>query len=100
MARRASRIDGNQKQLDELALRVGAAIIHASEAPRLGCDRIYVRGQAYICEVKDGSLPPSERRLTEGELKCKAKVEAAGGRYWVIESDDDLLAMFGLKGTT
>lgn len=39
----------------------------------------------------------AHRQLTDGEKKCKAKVEAAGGRYWIIESEDDMLAMFGLK---
>lgn len=93
---RGRRIDGNQRQLDDLARKLGAAVLHASSAPELGFDRVYIRDTAYIVEVKDGSLPPSERRLTEGEMKCKAKVESAGGKYWVIESDDDLLRMFGL----
>jgi len=94
---RGKRIDGNQQQLDTLARHLGAAIIHASSAPELGFDRIYVRGQAFICEIKDGSLAPSDRRLTDNELKTKAKIEEAGGQYHVIESDDDLLKLFGLK---
>lgn len=95
---RGRRIDGNQKRLDELARNVGAVVLHVSAAPELGFDRLLIRsGQMYIVEVKDGTKPPSARQLTEGEQKAKAKVESAGGKYWVIESDDDLLRMFGLR---
>lgn len=97
MSRYAKRIDGNQRQLDDLARQCGAAVIHASEAPGLGFDRIYVRDHVYIVEVKDPAQPPNKRQLTDGEKKCKTAVEAAGGKYWVIESDNDLLKMFGLK---
>lgn len=91
------RIAHRRPQLQSYAGAKGAAVICASAAPDLGFDRLMVRGgQLYIVEVKDGSKPPSKRQLTDGEQKCKRKVEAAGGRYWIIESDADLLAMFGL----
>lgn len=94
---RGKRTDGNQHALDALARKLGAMIIHASNAPELGFDRVYVRGEAFIVEVKDGRLPPSKRQLTDNELKVKAQIEYAGGRYHVIESEDDLLKLFGLK---
>lgn len=97
MTRYAKRLDGNQRQLDDLARKLGAAVLHASAAPDIGFDRVLVRGGiVYIVEVKDGSLSPSHRQLTEGEQKAKKKIEDAGGTYWIIQSEDDLFRMFGL----
>jgi hypothetical protein len=96
---RAARVDGNQSRIDEAARSLGAVVIAASKAPELGFDRIYVfRGQAHIVEVKDPSKPPSKRKLTDNERAVKAAVEAVGGQYHVVETDDDLLRVFGLKG--
>lgn len=95
---RGRRIDGNQRTIDALARRVGAVVICASAAPEIGFDRLYIRGeQTYIVEVKDPSKPPSKRQLTEGEQKTRQMIEDAGGKYWIIETDDDLLRMFGLR---
>jgi len=95
--RRAARIDGNQKRMDELARACGAHIVFASAAPSLGFDRIYVLRQPFICEIKDPAQPPSRRRLTDNEQKAKADIEAAGGQYHILETDDDMLRLFGMK---
>lgn len=95
--RRASRIDGNQRTMDALARRLGAEVIPVTSAPDVGFDRLYVRDKVYIAEIKDPAQPPNKRRLTEGEAKRKAAVEAAGGVYHILETDDDMLRMFGLK---
>ena len=46
-----------------------------------------------MVEIKDGSLPPSARKLTSGELAFKEKVEAVGCVYYVIHSVDEALEM-------
>jgi hypothetical protein len=97
VSRRASKVDGNQGDIDEAARGVGAVILRASMAPDLGFDRLYVyRGHAHIVEVKNPKLPPSARRLTENERRVKAAVEAVGGVYNIVESDEDLMRVFGL----
>lgn len=42
-------------------------------------------------EIKDGTKPPSARRLTEGELKCKESFESVGVTYHVIDSVDEAI---------
>lgn len=85
--------------MDETARGVGAVILRASLAPDLGFDRVYVfQGVAHIVEVKDPAQPPSKRKLTENECAVKAAIERVGGRYNVVETDDDLLKVFGLRG--
>jgi len=91
------KIDGNHRRVVELAQRLGAHVVSMTAHPGAGFDLLLVRDVTYIVEVKDGSLPPSHRQLTDGEAKRKRLVEEAGGQYWVIESDDDLLRLFGLK---
>ena len=96
---RAARVDANQRDIDDAARAVGAVIVRASMAPDLGFDRIYgYKGQPHICEIKDPAKPPSARKLTENEQKVKAALEAVGVAYHVIETDDDLYRVFGLKG--
>jgi hypothetical protein len=46
-----------------------------------------------MVEIKDGKLPPSARKLTEGEQEFKAKIESVGCKYWVIESVEDAISM-------
>lgn len=97
MSRYSKRIDANQPQLDALARRLGAHVIPCTSAPELGFDRLWVRGgQVYIVEIKDPSQDASHRQLTEGEARRKAQVEEAGGQYHIIQTDQDVLKLFGL----
>ena len=42
-------------------------------------------------EIKDGTLPPSKKRLTEGEDKfCKSW---KGGKYYIVESIEQAIAI-------
>jgi hypothetical protein len=93
---RPRRVDGNQRALDELARKLGAAVVPMTGATEIGFDRLYIRDHIYICEIKDGSLPPSKRELTDGEKRRRAQILEAGGTYHVIESEMDLMRLFGL----
>lgn len=60
--------------------------------PPTGCDGIVIwRGRTAFVEVKDGSKPPSARKLTDNEQSLRATVELAGGDYLVWLSVDDAL---------
>jgi hypothetical protein len=48
-----------------------------------------------LCEVKDPYKKPSERKLTKGEAKCKAKYP---GRYVVVYSHWDILREIEYRG--
>lgn len=84
--RRAARTDGNHQDVVQ-ALR-GAGILVKSTAavgdgfPDLLCA---FRGVLVLLEVKDGSLPPSERKLTAKETEFVA----AWPRTYVVTSPEE-----------
>jgi hypothetical protein len=94
---RNKRVDANHAHLVDLARRCGAHVISMTPNPAAGFDLLIVRGDTFIVEVKDPAQSDSHRQLTEGEQKRKQLVEEAGGHYHVIQTDDDLLILFGLK---
>jgi hypothetical protein len=50
-------------------------------------------GKLIAIEIKDGTLNQSARKLTEGELKCKAALESVGVKYNVVNSIAEALAL-------
>jgi hypothetical protein len=61
--------------------------------PDMGFDGIAVFYGTAIVEIKDGALPPSERKLTANEQTQRAKIEARGVTYHLWQCDDDVLRM-------
>ena len=68
--RRAAKVDANQDQIVE-ALRTAGATVQTLAAIGKGVPDLLVghRGKTILIEVKDGRKPPSERRLTEDQVK-------------------------------
>jgi hypothetical protein len=66
--RRAARVDRNQAEIVE-ALRKGGCTVFPTHQVGKGFPDIFVwsKGQPYLLEIKDGSKPPSARKLTEDE---------------------------------
>ena len=66
--RRRPRVDANHKQIKTALEQIGASVIDLA-AMGGGCFDLLVgfRGVNYWLEVKDGSKPPSRRRLTEDQ---------------------------------
>ncbi len=66
--RRAGRIDANQNEIVQALRAVGASVAITSMIGD-GFPDIVVgfRGINYLMEIKDGSKPPSKRRLTSDE---------------------------------
>ena len=74
---------------DEIARALGAVaiVIDTHAAPVVGADLLVLsRGTVYFVEVKDGTLPPSRRRLTAIEEARRQDCARAGTRY-VIARD-------------
>lgn len=63
--RRAAKVDDNQSEIVAALRGIGASVetLHRVGG---GCPDLLVgwRGQNFLIEVKDGSKPPSERKLT------------------------------------
>lgn len=56
------------------------------------------QGQLHIVEIKDGSLPPSERRLTDNEQMQRAAFEWRNVPYVIWTCEQNVLDM--LQGVT
>jgi Holliday junction resolvase len=68
--RRAAKVDDNQEEIVK-ALRAVGATVQTLAAVGKGVPDLLVgyQGQTILVEVKDGKKSPSERRLTEDQLK-------------------------------
>jgi hypothetical protein len=91
------RVDANQKEIVTELRKVGAEWIPMNGDPEIGFDGLIAyRNRLLVAEIKDGSKPPSERKLTAGEEKRKAQLERRGVPYNVILSIDDALRLIGV----
>ena len=93
--RRAAKVDANQSAITK-ALRSAGAFVQPLHTIGGGCPDLLVayRGDWYLLEVKDGSKPPSQRRLTEDEEDWHAKA-ARHAPVFIAECADDALHAIG-----
>ena len=84
-----NRTDANQADIVKKIRALGGEWVDCTDAPKAGFDGVTLwRGRSLITEIKDGSKPPSERRLTKNEEKTKAKCELRGVPYLILLSVD------------
>jgi len=80
----------NQPEIVDYLRALGYYVLHTHQLKN-ACDLIVSRdGQTVAIEIKDGSLPPSQRKLTEGEDKFRKEWK---GHYRIIESKKDVMDM-------
>ena len=92
--RRAAKIDSNQNEIVEALRRCGASVLITSQLKNCFDILVGYNGINYIVEIKDGNKPPSQRRLTKGEIQFRDNWK--GGKYYVIESIEDALKMINI----
>ena len=88
--RRAAKIDANQQDIVS-ALRQAGASVQSLAAQSHGCPDLLVgfKGMTLLMECKDGTKPPSKRKLTpDQEEWIKAW---RGGAVWLITSIPEAL---------
>ena len=90
---RAAKVDANQKQIVKETRAIGATVLIVSQLKNLFDIIVCYRGKTHLVEIKDGSKPPSARKLTEGELKCKDSLERVNVNYNVICSMDEMIEL-------
>lgn len=95
MTRRAARTDGNHSEIARAIARVpGCLVVDVHAFPAIGCDLlVYWRRQCIHVEVKDGTKPPSARRLTPTESEAKRRCEITGNTYAIVTSVADAVAL-------
>jgi len=66
--RKAAKVDDNQERIVAALRKAGCSVCILSGVGK-GCPDIAVgrAGVTYMLEIKDGSKPPSKRKLTEAE---------------------------------
>ena len=94
MARRASKVDANQKVV-ATALRDAGASVQLLHAVGFGCPDILVgyRGANYLMEIKDGAKAPSARQLTSWQEKWHVDWR---GHACVVTCPDEALEVLGI----
>jgi Holliday junction resolvase len=91
--RRAARVDANQNEIVNALRRAGASVAVTSHVGG-GFPDVVVgfRGVNYLFEIKDGSKPPSKRRLTDDEQRWH---DGWNGEVVVVNDVDEALKMIG-----
>ena len=89
--RRKAKADKNQPDIVAKFRRLGYSVHHTHQLKNF-VDIIISKDfngleRTAVVEIKDGSLPPSARKLTEGE---KAFKESWQGLYFICQSLDDI----------
>ena len=87
--RRAAKVDANQGEI-VTALRGIGATVQPLHGVGSGCPDLLAgyRGRNLLIEVKDGSKPPSARKLTPDQTEWHAGWK---GQVCVVDSIDDAL---------
>jgi len=92
--RRAAKIDANQEAVVS-ALRAAGAQVQSLAAIGKGVPDLLCKyeGTFYLIEVKDGQKPPSQRKLTEDQVKWHGewKCDFLG----VVENPEQALKFIG-----
>jgi hypothetical protein len=85
---RNARVDDNQPEIVKEFRRLGWYVLIISQLKNC-CDIMVSKGGVTIAiEIKDGSKPPSARKLSKGEQEFK---DDWLGRWELVESIDDVI---------
>lgn len=92
---RAAKIDANHEQVVS-ALRAAGATVQSLAGVGKGVPDLLVgfQGKTLLMEVKDGKKTPSERRLTEDQIRWHGAWN--GGPLAVVDGVDAALRMLGV----
>jgi hypothetical protein len=92
--RRAARVDANQTEIVQALRGVGATVAITSMVGQGYPDlTVGYHGRNYLLEIKDGSKPPSKRRLTPDEQEFH---DTWRGTVFIVNSVDEALQVLGV----
>jgi hypothetical protein len=93
--RRAARRDANEQDIIKAMREAGAYVKVINDEGLFDLLASY-RGETMLIEVKDGSKPPSARRLTDAEQKFHD--EWPGSDLYIVNSVEEALALLRACG--
>ena len=91
--RTKARKDDNHDDIVNALRKIGAVVISIHQLKDAFDILVAYRGKLFVVEIKDGNKPPSKRKLTEGEVKCKNKLEGVGVTYNIVYSVDEAIEL-------
>jgi len=91
MMRRAAKVDDNQREIVQALRHCGASVMDTSAVGKGFPDLVVGwHGLNLLVEIKDGSKPPSHRKLTPAQVEFHG---AWRGQVCVVTSVDEALAL-------
>jgi hypothetical protein len=92
--RKHGRTDANQAAIVEALARTGWLVVSLADVGG-GCPDLLIAkaGRLLLCEVKDGSQPPSRRRLTPDQRLVTGMFNKKGVEILLLASVEDALAL-------
>lgn len=91
--RRAAKTDANHKAVVDALRRIGCTVQSLAECGRGVPDLLVgIRGVNFLLEIKDGTLPPSRRLLTDDQVTWHARWR---GHVSVVNSVTEALHVVG-----
>lgn len=94
MARQRAKVDANHSEIVDALRAVGAGVQSLASVGN-GCPDLLVafRGAWHVLEIKDGSKPPSHRRLTPDEQAWFERFDELAPCYVVCSVEEALEAI-------
>jgi hypothetical protein len=97
--RRAAKVDANQREVAQAMTKCGAWVVDCSRVGEGYPDlNVVHRGRVLFVEVKDGSKPPSARKLTPAQVEFHARAEAHGVTVHVVKDIDEAIDLIKSQG--
>ena len=81
--------DGNHSEIVKHFESIGFHVLTIADIPKC-CDLVITKGRSAYVEIKDGSLQPSQRKLTPDEFIFKKRIEEKGGLWFLVETIQDV----------
>lgn len=90
MTRRASKVDANQSGIVKIMRGMGASVCPTHTVGKGFPDLVVgYSGKTYLVEIKDGSLPPSARPLTDDQVEFHSEWR---GHVEIVKTDDEAIS--------
>ena len=96
MNRYARRVDGNHSEIVRALEQIGVGVLDTSSMGDGFCDIVtFKAGVIRHVEIKDGSRPPSARKLTIAQVRAHELARVHGCKIHVVTSVDEALLLHG-----
>jgi uroporphyrinogen-III decarboxylase len=87
------KVDKNQPEIVSALRQMGAEVFHVHMVKNFFDILVAYKGKLYAVEIKNGTKPESARKLTEGEERCKVKLEGVNVPYNVVTSVEEAIEL-------